>query len=634
MKQIIIGTAGHVDHGKTSLIKALTGMETDRLKEEKQRGITIELGFAWMDFKQQRVGIIDVPGHEKFVRHMLAGVGGMDVVMLVIAADEGVMPQTVEHLDILSLLGIEKGMVVITKTDLAEKERLKKTREQIQELTKGTFLEKAPVMEVSVYKKQGIEELKEALEILCCGQKDSCCEKRLRLPVDRIFSVKGFGTVATGTLTEGSIRQEDELMLYPSMKKVKVRGIQVYSREVDRAFRGQRTAVNLAGCKKEEIHRGDVLAAYGSMQPSMMADVRLTILKHSPWSIKNGSRIHFYQGTKECLGKVILMEQDELKAGETGYAQIRLEDTTVMKKGDRFVIRFYSPAITVGGGMILDGCPQKHSRKRREVLRAFSVKESGSKAQQLELAVLELWGQYPDVKSAGEKAGLSEDAAVRELEYLLEQKKLIRLTKQNLLHPQELDSCQKRAVEILEEFHRENPLKEGMGEEEFKSRMRLPVKNGVFFGIKNILLERQVIKESGHIISLYSFQVMLKGDISLILEKIKGDYSRAGFALPTTGVYIKEQDLPPFGERKLKEVMHALINRKILIRLCPQYCIHSQWYHRAKEEFARMSQENSFVVLGAFRDRLQCSRKVAVAILEYFDKEGYTMKLEEGRILR
>ena len=299
MKYGIIGTAGHVDHGKTCLIKALTGIDTDRLKEEKKRGITIELGFAWMDFPGgERVGIVDVPGHEKFVKNMLAGVGGMDLVMLVVAADEGIMPQTVEHLDILSTLGIRQGIIVITKTDLADPELVELVEEDIRELTEGTFLENAPVIPVSVYKNQGLDQLKKILYQMYQKLPDHKETRAFRLPVDRVFTLKGFGTVVTGTLLGGKIKKEQEAFLYPENVPVKIRSIQVHEQGVEVAHAGQRVALNLPDRKKEEISRGDVIAFKNSLYPSMMADVSLTVLRHTERVVKNGSRVHIYHGTK------------------------------------------------------------------------------------------------------------------------------------------------------------------------------------------------------------------------------------------------------------------------------------------------------------------------------------------------
>ena len=311
MKNVIIGTAGHVDHGKTCLIKALTGIDTDRLKEEKKRGITIELGFAYLDLNNgQRAGIVDVPGHEKFVRNMLAGAGGMDLCMLVVAADEGIMPQTVEHLDILSILGIKKGVIVITKTDLVEEEFAELVAEDVAELVKGTFLENAPIVPVSVYEEKGLEELKKVLTDLCDSLPERSEEGHFRLPIDRVFTLKGFGTIVTGTLMEGKLKKDQNIVLYPENEPVKVRSLQVHSKDAEIAYAGQRVAVNVPDRKKEEILRGDVMATSDSLYPTMMVDVKLEVLKHTERSIKHGSRVHVYHGTKELLGKVALMGRE------------------------------------------------------------------------------------------------------------------------------------------------------------------------------------------------------------------------------------------------------------------------------------------------------------------------------------
>ena len=376
MKNVIIGTAGHVDHGKTCLIKALTGIDTDRLKEEKKRGITIELGFAYLDLDNgQRAGIVDVPGHEKFVRNMLAGAGGMDLCMLVVAADEGIMPQTVEHLDILSILGIKKGVIVITKTDLVEEEFAELVAEDVAELVKGTFLEDAPIVPVSVYEEKGLEELKKVLTDLCDSLPERSEEGYFRLPIDRVFTLKAFGTIVTGTLMEGKLKKDQNIVLYPENEPVKVRSLQVHSKDADVAYAGQRVAVNVPDRKKEGILRGDVLATSDSLYPTMMVDVKLEVLKHTERSIKHGSRVHVYHGTNELLGKVALMGREELKAGECDYAQLRLEEKTVLRKGDHFVLRFYSPVETIGGGVVLDGCPKKHRKNDKKAYETFKIKE-------------------------------------------------------------------------------------------------------------------------------------------------------------------------------------------------------------------------------------------------------------------
>lgn len=372
-RHIIIGTAGHIDHGKTWLVKALTGTDTDRLAEEKKRGITIENGFAFLKLPNgEEAGIIDVPGHEKFIKNMLAGAGGIHIAMLVIAADEGVMPQTREHLDILSLLGIRRGVVVITKGDLEWKPGL---REEIQMFVAGTFLEKAAVVVTSAVDGRGIEDLRRILWQMCLEETQggdyaqrNASVNSFRLPIDRVFSLKGFGTIVTGTLLDGALDMDSSAMLYPKAQLVKVRGIQVHGQNVSRAFPGQRVAVNLAGIGKEEISRGEILAAADSMESTMMADVKLRLLKSGHRSLKSGARVHLYHGAAELICKVILLDREVMKTGEEAVVQLRMEQQTAMKAGDHFVIRFYSPVETIGGGVVEN--PNALKRKRRRKLGA------------------------------------------------------------------------------------------------------------------------------------------------------------------------------------------------------------------------------------------------------------------------
>lgn len=372
-RHIIIGTAGHIDHGKTWLVKALTGTDTDRLAEEKKRGVTIENGFAFLKLPDgEEAGIIDVPGHEKFIKNMLAGAGGIHIAMMVIAADEGVMPQTREHLDILSLLGIRRGVVVITKGDLEWKPGL---REEIQMFVAGTFLEKAAVVVTSAVDGRGIEDLRRILWQMCLEETQggdyaqrNASVNSFRLPIDRVFSLKGFGTIVTGTLLDGALDMDSSAMLYPKAQLVKVRGIQVHGQNVSRAFPGQRVAVNLAGIGKEEISRGEILAAADGMESTMMADVKLRLLKSGHRSLKSGARVHLYHGAAELICKVILLDREVMKPGEEAVVQLRMEQQTAMKAGDHFVIRFYSPVETIGGGVVEN--PNALKRKRRRKLGA------------------------------------------------------------------------------------------------------------------------------------------------------------------------------------------------------------------------------------------------------------------------
>ena len=389
MKNIIIGTAGHIDHGKTTLIKALTGRNTDRWEEEQRRGITIDLGFTYFDLKNgDRVGIIDVPGHERFINNMVAGVVGMDLVMLVVAADEGIMPQTREHMDILGELGIEKSILVLNKCDLVEEDWLELVKEEIKEELEGTFLEQAPIVEVSAATGQGIPELIEVIERLTA---EEVVEKDVntipRLPIDRVFSLSGFGTIITGTLLAGTISKEDNLQVYPIGKEYKIRNIQVHGQDVEKCYAGQRVAINLSNVKKSELRRGCVLAPPNNMKNTMLLDVKLNVLPSSMRVLTNHTRLHLFTGTSEILCRAVLLDKEEIGPGESGFVQLRLEEEIALRRGDKFVVRFYSPMETIGGGIVLEPNPKKKKRFDKDAIEELQRKESGSSEDVIELHV-------------------------------------------------------------------------------------------------------------------------------------------------------------------------------------------------------------------------------------------------------
>lgn len=408
MKNIIIGTAGHIDHGKTALIRALTGKETDRWEEEKRRGITIDLGFTYFDLPSgDRAGIIDVPGHEKFVNNMLAGVIGMDLVMLVVAADEGMMPQTREHVDIMSQLGVEKSIVVLNKCDLVDDEWKELVKEEIKEELIGSVFEKANMIEVSAMTGEGIDNL--IKEIVYMTQ-DEVTEKDIntiaRLPIDRSFSISGFGTIVTGTLISGSIKKDDELEIYPTGKKAKIRSIQVHGKDVKECFAGQRSAINISNLKKDEIKRGCVLAPPNSLEDTMMLDVKLNVLNSSERILSNRCRLHLFTGTSEVLCRAVLLDTEEAAPGDSCYAQLRLEEKIAVRRGDKFIVRFYSPLETVGGGVILDANPTKKTPFNKDQLEEIKRKEEGSHSDIVELLVK----KHPEmitIKEIGKLTGLS-----------------------------------------------------------------------------------------------------------------------------------------------------------------------------------------------------------------------------------
>ena len=481
---------------------------------------------------------------------------------------------------------------------------------------------------VSVYKNQGIHRLKETLYQIYKKLPDHKETRAFRLPVDRVFSLKGFGTIVTGTLLGGNIKKDQEAYLYPENLPVKIRSIQVHETGVDKAHAGQRVALNLPD-RKEEIHRGDVVACKDTMYPSMMADVTLSVLRHTERTVKNGSRVHVYHGTKELLGKVILLDREELKQEKPAMPKLRLEEETVMEKGDRFVIRFYSPAETIGGGCILDACPRKRKRHDKNALEACRIKEKGTKEEMLELSVREHRGRFFTLDELAGRNSLDRSGLAGLAQALVQKGRLIQLEEKVFIHREEMDFYQKKAEKILNDFHRAFPLKQGMGIEEMRSRMNLGNPK-VTDQILEVLKADKIIKEEQGTISKKRFKVVLKEDEDAIVKEILTHYEASGFAPLATELYLKEHK----NQKKFKPVFISLLNKKSLIRLDEQYCVHQEWYEKAKEAFREMAKTKDKILLGEYRDYLGCSRKVAVALLEHFDKNGFTKKTEEGRILK
>ena len=629
----VIGTAGHVDHGKTSLIKALTGIDTDRLAQEKERGITIEAGFAHLHLPGGRAaGVVDVPGHERFIKNMLAGAAGIDVALLVVAADDGVMPQTREHLDILRFLGLTRGLVALTKCDLAGEEWRELVRDDLARLTCGTFLENSPIIAVSVETGQGLEELKAALAETVASLSFRAAHGGFRLPMDRVFTLTGFGTVVTGTLMDGSVKVGEEATIYPDGLPVKIRGLEVHSLPVEVAWPGQRVAVNL-NLKKDKLARGHVLAAAGSLQSTQMLDVRLEVLPNSPFPVKNGSWVHLYLGAGEFLAKVVLLEDEELPEGASAFAQLRLLSPAAVRKDDRFVIRFYSPLVTIGGGVVLDPVPLKRRRHKPQVISHLTTKETGSPQERLELAVEERPETFPALEELVRRAGLDPARLKADAQELVREGRLVRLTREVFIHRRELDLLRTRLGRLLTDWHANNPFSPGMSLEEVRRRL-LPKAGPVVADAVLASLEAEekfFVRELGYIM-LAGFQPQVNEQENELIAKLERLYQDYGMTpLATSAV---EPASSPGMERRRQAAFSALARRGLLVRLSDLYYLHKIHYDRALSLFREMAAGGQTVLAGKFRDELATSRKVAVAILEYFDKIGLAKAVGEGRTLR
>ncbi|WP_242848917.1 selenocysteine-specific translation elongation factor [Syntrophomonas palmitatica] len=516
MKRFVIGTAGHIDHGKTTLVKALTGLDTDRLKEEKERGISIELGFAPFELPGgQKAAIVDMPGHERFIRHMLAGAFGIDIVLLTIAADEGVMPQTREHMDIIELLGVKQGIIVITKKDLVDEEWLALMEEEIKDYIDGTILRGSPIIAVSAPKGEGIQELLAQLEKMAGEVQEKPAFGQARLPIDRVFTISGFGTVVTGTLWSGKIHTGETLELMPVKRNVKIRTLQVHNEKVDDAYAGQRVAVNLQGIEVADIKRGYLLATPGYLTPSYRLDTRLHLLKTSPRSLKNWNRIRFHLGTDETLGRIVLLDRDEILPGEEAYAQIVMEKAVVAAKSDRFVVRFYSPVTTIGGGIIIDPVAPKQKRFREDVLDELAIKEEGSL---YDILLHELETNPEEVLAVQELArrtGQEQSRVKEEMEQLKDDEKVWELKDQGYISMYGLQLINEHMVKTLEAYHKQYPLRPGYPREDMRSRFFKNINPKAF----NLLIK--YLEDQG---SLNSFnnQLMIAGHQPVPGEKLQG----------------------------------------------------------------------------------------------------------------
>lgn len=632
MKQIILGTAGHIDHGKTALVKAMTGIETDRLKEERERGITIELGFAHLKMPSGlTIGIVDVPGHERFVKNMVAGASGIDLVAFIIAADEGVMPQTREHLEICSLLNVKYGLVILTKIDLVDKEWLDLVRDDVSSFLTGTFLQDAPVVEVSSETGEGIKELVTTLDELTKKVPERTPGNFFRLPIDRAFTMKGFGTVVTGTAVSGHINVGSEVTIYPKGIRSKIRGIQVHHKGVPSVKAGLRTAINLQGIEKETIIRGDVVGEKDSLRPTYMVDTVLEYLESTPKKLQNRTKIRFHCGTSEIIANVILLDRDSLSPGDQCFAQFRLERPTVFLLKDRFVIRSYSPIRTIGGGYVLNPLPLKKKRFSKDVLQELNLLNKGP-----DHAIVE-----QHIKSS-RLQGLSKT----ELSFLanLNQKELDetinRLIAENVIfksdietgifiHAESYNKSKEKILAILTDYHRRFPLKKGLIKEELRSKMASKMREKIFNHIINDLIKGSVIVREKDIIKAKDHKVELLQDQEELRTQIEKIYLKQRLEPP----YFKDlaQDIIEKGGRDLLEVM---VKDGTLVKVKEDLYFHKMAIEDLKRRLVDFIKEKGEITTPDLKELTKVSRKYTIPLIEYFDKIQLTVRVGDERILR
>lgn len=634
MKQIILGTAGHIDHGKTSLIKALTGIDTDRLKEEKLRGITIELGFAWLDLPSgQRLGIVDVPGHEKFVKNMVAGASGVDLVALIIAADEGVMPQTKEHLDICNLLGVKHGLVVLTKIDTVDEEWLEMVTDDVQRFLEGSFLEGAPIIPVSALTGQGLPQLLEALETLCEVVPERTSSGLFRLPVDRVFTMKGFGTVITGSLVSGKVRVGETVVIYPSGIQSKVRGVQVHGQKADQATASMRTAVNFQGIDRAAIARGDVVGGVNTLKPSYMVDGLLLYIASNEKALKNRTKVRFHTGTSEILGYAILLDRDELSPGETTVAQFRFDSPVAVVKDDRFVIRSYSPVRTIGGGHILNPIPRKHKRFKEQLVTelkglaesppgeiiAYHVKESGISG--LPFSELRLM------------TNLSEKDLGENLQHLLSQRAIVQVDRENrtFIHGSVFDELRQKTIKALEGYHKDHPLKAGMSKQRLMSTLSPWLSNKLFSLLVQDLTKSNTVIQEKEIMRLSEHKVALGADEKDIRHRIERAYLESGLQPP----YFRDL-VASLGENSAhkKDILMHMLEEGTLVKVKEDLYFHRRVIDDLKNGLVSYLKANGEIDTPQFKEMTGVSRKYTIPLIEFFDATKVTIRIGDIRRLR
>ena len=636
VRSIIIGTAGHIDHGKSSLVQALTGKDPDRLPEEKQRGITIDLGFADLDLGEVRVGFVDVPGHERFVKNMLAGVHGIDAVALVIAADEGVMPQTREHFEICRLLGVRQGLVVLTKTDLVEDELLSLVRAEAEELVAGSFLEGAPIIPVSVRSGVGLDDFRAAIRQIAKVVPERSADFVVRLPIDRAFTMKGFGAVVTGTLVAGEIAAGDELELLPGGRRVRARGVQVHGASVSRAQSGQRTAVNLAGVEVGEIERGMTLAPIDRFLPTQIIDVQLSVLPTAPRAIRTRARVRVHIGSAEVLARVrVLNIRGEVPPGETGFAQLRFESPVVALHHERFVVRSYSPAETIAGGLVLDPHATKHrGRELAKIHENLRVLLDSERPDKLAVFVAAAGDQGLRPADIAARTGWT-DSVVADVAKQARAATTIE-AEGTLVSGENFERLARMAVEEVKLHHQREPLARGLARETLRERHFAHAAPEIFRAViarleqdGALIAEKDIVRAREHGQELSPADEQLR-------QKIAETYERAALEAPTFDQALVEAGIPPAQRAHARKILQLLIDDGSLVRVQAEMFFHSQAIERLKDllrTYAAEHEPDRVIDVPKFKDLAGVSRKYAIPLLEYFDRERITLRAGDKRII-
>ncbi len=635
MREIVLGTAGHVDHGKTSLVRAMTGIDTDRLKEEKRRGITIELGFAYLDLDcGHRLGIIDVPGHERFVKNMVAGVAGIDIVAFVVAADEGIMPQTREHFEICRLLGVNKGLIIITKKDMVEPDWLELVEDDVRKYFADSFLAEAPLVTVSSITGEGIDVVRKTLDEMVSSSEFTEAHGPFRLAIDRIFSMKGFGSVVTGTSLSGRVGLGDDITIYPKGLHGKIRGIQVHGQSVDMVEAGNRTAINVQGVEKEMIERGNVLATPDCLNPSYMLDADFLYLSSNAKSLKNRTRVRVHLGTSEIMGRVVLLDDEELAPGSSTNVQLLLEEKVGVWPGDHYVVRRYSPVTTIGGGVVLNNSAPKRKRFKEENRTIFSLYHKGSEEDQVLLHLKESGFMGLTGAELSVKTGCFGNRFKKLISPPISARKIVVVDseKQHLLAGEVYERLLGKIIEILDLYHKESPLKPGLPKEELRSRVQRGLGQKVFqLCLNDLSRKKSIVLEEG-IVRLAGHEVFLQADEKEIREKMESLFIGAGLTAPT----IKEvyAAFPDVSRSLLMEVLSLLVKDGLVTKITNDFYFYTKSIDALQKNFVEFLEKHGDIDAPRFKELSGLTRKFSIPLLEYFDKIKLTLRVGDKRILR
>ena len=630
MKSIIVGTAGHIDHGKTALVKALTGIDADRLEEEKRRGITIDIGFAHLELpapngETLRLGFVDVPGHERFVRNMLAGIGGIDLVLFVIAADESIKPQTQEHFDICRLLGVQHGIPVLTKSDTVDAETLNVVKLEVEEFLRGSFLDtsQSPIIAVSSLTGAGLDQLKQALIEIASQASSRDSTALARLPIDRVFTMKGFGTIVTGTLISGGVKRDEELEVFPARKRVRVRGIQVYGQSVNTAAAGQRTAINLAGIEKEDLKRGMILAPPATFEVTQRVDVGLRLLASAKRPLKNRVCVHFHAHTIEMTAEIVLRDK-QLAPGSEAFARLKLSEETLLLPGDRFIIRQFSPVVTIGGGVVLDAAQiPRHLPLDSEMETLASM----DRAAILELRIMRGFHDGVWLPELMAQTGWRKDLIESELARAVDSGDVMR-SGEIFMASRAAELLKAQVVSAVEESHRQNPLENGISKEELQNQT--DAVGQIFDAIAGILLREKRIEITGDMVRLPGHRTVMKDEEAESKSVIENSFKAAGLTVPALKDVLAELKVD---KTRAQKIVTLLLRDKTLVKITVDLVFHREALENLKAAIAKYKTKTSKINVAQFKDLTGVSRKYAIPLLEFLDRERVTRRVGDERII-